>query len=144
MSVQTEIKNYIAGLPETKQKDVLELHKLTLKLLPKCKLWFLDGKNEAGKFVTNPNIGYGTQIMNLAGGKTREFYKVGFSANTSGISVYIIGFEDKTYLAKTYGKKIGKAKVTGYCIAFKSLKDIDLKVLSEAIKDGFNADKPKK
>ncbi len=57
------------------------------------------------------------------------------SANTTGMSVYIMGINDKTYLVNTYGKKIGKASVTGYCIKFKSLKDLDIEVLKAAIID---------
>jgi len=40
-------------------------------------------------------------------------------------------------LATTYGKKIGKASVTGYCIKFKALKDIHLEVLEAIVRDGF-------
>ncbi len=58
------------------------------------------------------------------------------SANKTGISVYIIGIKDKTYLAKTYGKKLGKASVTGYCIKFKTLKDINIDILKDAIRYG--------
>ena len=79
--------------------------------------------------------------MRLAGGKTREFYQVGLTANTTGISVYIMGIDDKKYLAETYGKTLGKAKVTGYCIRFKSLKDINLDVLEAAIRFGFGTTK---
>jgi hypothetical protein len=112
------------------------LHQILLQLMPGCKLWFLDGKNDEGKVVANPNIGYGVQVMKLAGGKTREFYQIGLSANTTGISVYIMGIEDKKYLAETYGSAIGKATVTGYCIKFKSLKDINIEVLKAAIRYG--------
>lgn len=120
-----------------------ELHNMTLKLLPKCKLWFLDGKNSENKVVSNPNIGYGLQTMKYADGKTKEFYQVGLSANTTGISVYIMGIDDKTYLAKTYGKKLGKASVTGYCIKFKSVKDIDIDTLKEVILFGGSVKKGK-
>lgn len=139
MSVQQQIKNYIASQSETKGSDLLLLHNTILKIKPRCKLWFLDGKNEQGKTVSNPNIGYGLQAMKLAGGKTREFYQIGLSANTTGISVYILGIADKKYLANTYGKKLGKASVTGYCIKFKTLKDINVDVLWEAIGYGFEA-----
>ena len=61
------------------------------------------------------------------------------SANTTGISVYILGINNKTYLAKTYGKKIGKASVTGYCIKFKTIKDINIDILQAAIRDGVEA-----
>jgi hypothetical protein len=48
------------------------------------------------------------------------------SANTTGISDYIMGIEDKKYLAGTYGKNLGKASVTGYCIKFRTLKDVNI------------------
>jgi hypothetical protein len=113
-----------------------ELHSIILELMPACKLWFLDGKNSDYKTVSNPNIGYGLHIIKYADKKTREFYQIGISANKTGISVYILGIDDKTYLAKTYGKKIGKASVTGYCIKFKTLKDINIEILKDAIRDG--------
>lgn len=144
MDIKAQIKEYIAGQPEPKQSEMQELHNMTLKLLPKCKLWFLDGKNSENKVVSNPNIGYGLQTMKYADGKTKEFYQVGLSANTTGISVYIMGIDDKTYLAKTYGKKLGKASVTGYCIKFKSLKDIDIDTLKEVILFGGSAKKESK
>jgi hypothetical protein len=139
MSVKEQIANYIASQPEPKRSDVQELHRVLLQVSPKFKLRFLDGKNSEGKIVSNPNIGYGSYTMKYADGTTREFYQVGMSANTTGISVYILGIDDKTYLAKTYGKTLGKASVTGYCIKFKKLKDINLPVLEAAIRYGLEA-----
>lgn len=136
MNIQEQIEEYITTLPEAKRNDMQILHQHILQTLPKCKLWFLDGKDDKGKVVTNPNIGYGVQTIKYTNGTTREFYQVGISANTSGISVYIIGIEDKKYLVQTYGKRLGKASITGYCIKFKTLKDINLEVLEEAIRDG--------
>jgi hypothetical protein len=137
MNVQGQIKEYIVGQLEPKRSDMQELHRIILQVMPACKLWFLDGKNSEGKIVSNPNIGYGSQIIKYAKGETREFYQIGLSANTTGISVYIIGIDDKAYLAKTYGKKLGNASVTGYCIKFKALKDININILEEAIRFGF-------
>ncbi|MFL5730096.1 MAG: DUF1801 domain-containing protein [Cytophagaceae bacterium] len=137
MNVKGQIKEYIASQPEPKRSDMQELHRVILEVMPACKLWFLDGKNSENKTVSNPNIGYGLQTMKYAGGKTREFYQIGLSANTTGISVYILGISDKTYLAKTYGKKLGKASVSGYCIKFKTLKDINLEILETAIRYGI-------
>ncbi len=137
MSVQTQIKEYIASQPEPKRSDMKELHGIIMKMTPAGKLWFLDGKDEKGKVVSNPNIGYGLRTIKYTDGKTKEFYRIGISANTTGISVYILGIDDKTYLPKTYGKKIGKASVSGYCIKFKALKDIDIEVLKDAIRFGL-------
>ncbi|MFN8287701.1 MAG: DUF1801 domain-containing protein [Chitinophagales bacterium] len=136
MKVEEQIKQYINSQQEPKQGEMQELHKRIMKALPKCKLWFHDGKDEKGKVVSNPNIGYGAYTIQYANGKSKEWYRIGLSANTTGISVYILGLEDKTYLAKTYGKKLGKASVTDYCIKFKKLGDIDLDVLMEAVKYG--------
>src|SRR5450631_1368229 len=134
MNVEEQIQKYITSQPEPKRSDVQTLHRIILEVMPACKLWFLDGKNEEGKTVSNPNIGYGAYIMKYADGTTREFYQIGLSANTTGISVYIMGIKDKTYLAQTYGKKIGNASVSGYCIRFKTIKDINIDILQAAIR----------
>jgi len=137
MNVHEQIKAYIATQPEPKRGDMQALHDIILELMPECRLWFLDGRGEKGQTVSNPNIGYGLRTRRYADGKTREFYQIGMSANTTGISVYILGIEDKKYLAETYGKKLGKASVTGYCIKFKTLKDVNTDILQAAIRHGI-------
>jgi hypothetical protein len=141
MNTKEQIKSYIASQPEAKRSDMQALHRLILQTLPDCKLWFLDGKNSENKTVSNPNIGYGFHTLKYADGKTREFYQIGMSANTTGISVYILGIKDKTYLARTYGKKLGKATVSGYCIKFKTLTAINVDILQEAIRYGADSSK---
>lgn len=138
MTIEEQINHYISTQSDTKRRDMETLHQYILQVMPECKLWFLDGKNEEGKTVSNPNIGYGFRIMKYADGSTRDFYQIGLSANTTGISIYILGIDDKNYLPQAYGEKIGKASVTGYCIKFKALKDIDIEVLGEAIRDGIS------
>ena len=135
--MQQQIKGYIATQPEPKRGEMQQLHHIILALMPACKLWFLDGRDERGKTVSNPNIGYGCQTIDYANGKTKEFYQIGMSANTAGISVYIMGIKDKKYLTQTFGKELGKASVTGYCIKFKTLSDINIDVLKAAIQCGI-------
>jgi hypothetical protein len=142
MDVQEQIAEYIAGQPEPKRAELLALHQLILRISPAAELWFLDGRNEAGKIVSNPNIGYGHQTIKYAGGNVRDFYRIGMSANTTGISIYIIGLDDKKYLAQTFGGRLGKASVTGYCIKFKTLKDLDQVVLEELIRFGLEVARP--
>lgn len=143
MSIEEQIKEYITSQPEPKRSEMQELHRRILQVMPKCKLWFLDGKNSEGKIVSNPNIGYGFYTIKYTDGTTREFYQIGMCANTTGISVYILGLEDKKYLAQTYGKEIGKVSVSGYCIRFKKLKDINIDVLETAIRYGVEATEEK-
>jgi hypothetical protein len=138
MNTLQNIQQYIDSQAAPKLADMQALHELILQISPNCKLWYLDGKNEEGKVVSNPNIGYGMYTINYANGTSKDFYEVGISANTTGISVYILGLEDKTFLAQTYSNTIGKASITGYCIKFKALKDINMDVLKEAIQYRFD------
>lgn len=136
MNVEEQIKAYIASQPESKRGEMQMLHELILKVLPEGKLWFTDGKDNEGRVITNPTIGYGLYTIRYANGTTREFFRIGLLANSTGISVHVLGIKDKTYLPQTYGTRLGKASVTGYCIRFKSIKDINIDVLEEAIRYG--------
>ena len=138
MNIREQIKKHITSQSEPKRGDMQELHRLMLRVLPGCRLWFLDGKNSENKTVSNPNIGYGCHAIKYADGTTRDFYQIGLSGNTSGISVYIMGIKDRKFLAKTYGAKIGKASITGYCIKLKALKDVNIGILEAAIRYGVD------
>lgn len=140
MDVPERVEAYLAGQPEPKQSDLRRLHALMLTEFPDCRQWFTDGTNGEGKVVANPSIGYGVYTITYANGSSREFYRIGLSANTSGISVYVLGLDDKTYLARTYGALIGKASLTGYCIKFKRLSDIHIETLQAAIRHGMTVD----
>jgi hypothetical protein len=139
MNIPKQIEAYITSQTEPKRTDMQALHGIILQLMPECKLWFLDGKNSEGKTVSNPNIGYGFYNIKYADGSTREFYQIGLCTNATGISVYIMGIEDKKYLAQMFGKELGKSNVTGYCIRFKALKDINIDILEAAIRYGVEA-----
>lgn len=136
MNTKEQITAYIDSQDEPKRADMQILHQHILQVLPHGKLWFLDGKDDTGKVVTNPNIGYGQFTIRYKDGSSKEFYQIGISSNTTGISVYIMGLEDKKYLPQNFGTTIGKATVTGYCIKFKSLNDINIDILTEAIRYG--------
>jgi hypothetical protein len=138
MTVIDQINDYVAAQPEPKRSEMQELHRVVLGMMPGCKLWFLDGKDESGRTVSNPSIGYGTQTTRYADGSTWEFYQIGISANTTGLSVYLMGLNDKKYLAEHYGSKIGHASVTGYCIKFRKLKNVHMDVLVDAIRYGID------
>ena len=76
MDIQEQIKKYIADQTEPKRSEMQELHELILGISPGCKLWFTDGKNDEGKIVSNPNIGYGFYTIKYADGTSREFYRI--------------------------------------------------------------------
>jgi len=137
MNVSEQIDAYLGALPEPKGSELRRLHEAIVDRFPGLVLSFLDGRDDSGRVVTNPNMGYGQQKLRYADGTTRDFYQVGLSANTSGISVFLMGLKDKSYLPQTYGARLGKASVTSYCIKFRKLGDIDESVLLTAIRDGI-------
>jgi hypothetical protein len=141
MDISDQVEAYLASQPEPKQADLRQLHTDMLASFPECRLWFNDGTNADGKVVANPNIGYGDYTITYADGSSREFYRIGLSANTTGISIYVLGLDDKTYLARTYGASIGKASVTSYCIKFKRLAVINADALQAAIRHGMTVDR---
>ena len=137
MSVREQIDGYIADQSPAKGEALRDLHRRILAISPGAELWFMDGRNDDGKVVSNPSIGYGLETLRYADGHSKAWYKIGLSANTSGISVYVMGLKTRTYLSETYGARLGKAKITGYCIKFKSIKDVDIDVLTEIVADAL-------
>ena len=135
MEIKSQIKELIKNQSEPKQGEMQELHHLILQLMPKCKQWYFDGKNEDGKQVAHPTIGYGEYTITYKDGTVKEFFRIGLLANPTGLAVHIMGLEDKKFLIDNYTKTIGKAKVGSYGIAFKSIKDINVEILKEAIRN---------
>lgn len=134
MSTEEQIQAYLDSQPPAKRSDMLRIHDSILQTLPKARLWFSDGRNAEGKVISNPTIGYGLHTLRYADGSSREYFKIGLLANATGISLHILGIEDKEYLTRTFGPTLGKAKITGYCIRFKALKDIDFDTLQAALR----------
>jgi hypothetical protein len=136
MDPNIQIKTFISSQIPSKQQDLLLLNELLLQLMPEAKRTFFDGLNEEGKVVANPTIGYGERTLYYVDGSSKDSFRIGVSANKTGISIYLIGLEDHDYLKKHFADKMGKASVTAYCIRFKSLKDLDLNVLKEVLTYG--------
>ena len=133
-----QIQSHFALLEEAKSKELQQLHNFIVLLNPTCKLWFDNGVNEEGKVVTNPTIGYGLQTLHYAKGDPREFFQIGICATTTGISIYLIGIKDKNILKETFSPSIGKATITGYCVKYKRLSELNSDTLAKLIQFGFS------
>jgi hypothetical protein len=133
MEIKSQIKEYITNQPEPKRSEMQGLHNLILELMPNTRQWYFDGKNDEGKQVAHPTIGYGNYTITYKDGSTRGFFRIGLLATPTGLAVHIMGIDDKKFLIDRYGKSIGKAKVGSYAIAFKSVSDINLEVLKQII-----------
>ena len=72
MNLHEQINEYMATQPEPKRSDLQDLHRIILQLMPDCQLWFLDGKDEKGRTVSNPNM----EINNDFGPMGQEFLRL--------------------------------------------------------------------
>lgn len=142
-NTRQQIANYLDSLPEDKRKALGSLHQFMLRLMPNEPLWYLDGKNKENKTIANPNIGYGQYTMHLAGGKTREFYQLGISANQRGVSIYVMGLPNKNYLVELFGNKLPRAKISSYCIQLSNLQQSDFIILEQGLQEIINRLLPK-
>ncbi|MEN9333853.1 MAG: hypothetical protein RLY35_1033 [Bacteroidota bacterium] len=138
MNTTEQIAAFLISLPANKVEELKELHQMILAKTGETLLHFFDGKNEEGKIVANPTIGFGQTRLTYANGSFQDTFRLGISANATGISIYIIGLKDKNILKEKFGPRIGKAKITGYCIRFKRLGDLDRTVLAELVAFAFH------
>lgn len=110
MTIREQIKKYITDQPEPKRSEIQTLHQRIVRTLPRCKLWFNDGKNSDGKTVTNPGIGYGVYTISYADGSTREFYQIGLSANTKRHICLRSRHQRQNLLSQNFRQKTWKGK----------------------------------
>lgn len=131
--MKTLIANYISSLPDQKSDEFAQLHHLITNWLPNTKLSFHNGLDNNNKVVSNPTIGYGEISISNAKGKTKDIFRIGLCATSTGFSIYFMGIRNKSILANTFNHRIGKAVITSYCVKFNSLNKIDLNALQEMV-----------
>ncbi len=128
------IEAHFALLPSPKKEELCALYEIISEEMKSEPISFFDGKNENGKTIANPTIGFGETMLQYANGKKREIFRIGICATASGLSIHILGITDKTFLKNFLGDRLGKVKITGYCIQFKKMKDIDREVLKSLLR----------
>jgi Domain of unknown function (DU1801) len=74
-------------------------------------------------------VGFGTQTISYAGGRTGEWPVVAFSPRKADLTLYVSARKAPAALLK----RLGKHKVSGGCLHIKRLTDVDLDVLSSLV-----------
>ena len=117
----TTHEQYIDSVEEPKRTELKELHNLIRSTLPEFKPVMISGF-----------MGYGPFHYK---GKTREgeWFRVGLSANKTGISIYICAGDENGYFPEQAKDRLGKANVGRSCIRFKKLADINLATVQELL-----------
>lgn len=79
-------------------------------------------------------IGYGTIEQPRPRGRTSEWFLIGLARQKNYLSLYVNAAEDGAYLSRTYGPRLGRAKVGSASVSFSSSDDVDLGVLDELVR----------
>ncbi len=135
MKIEEQIDHHLNALPKEKGEELRLLFDFIRNEIPKAQLHFFDGKNAEGKVVANPTIGFGNCRLHYADGRHQDTFRLGISANSTGLSIHILGLKDKNFLNDFLGTRLGKAKITGYAIRFGKMKDVDERVLRELVRE---------
>jgi len=83
-------------------------------------------------------IGFGNVHLKYASGRELDWFTLGFSPRKANLTVYLTGGLDAyaDLLAK-----LGKHKIGGGCLYITKLKDVDIKIFKEILKQSVKAAK---
>jgi len=119
------VNEYIEMIPEPRKSDILALDKMILEIAPN-----LDRK------LYNSIIGYGSYHYKGKSGREGEWFVIGLASQKNYISLYICATDGEKYMAEQYIDRLPKASIGKSCVRFKTLSDVDLRVLRELIQKG--------
>lgn len=124
------VSAFIAGLDdESRRKDCAALVRIMTK-----------AARARGAMYGPSIVGFGTQTIQYAGGRTGEWPLVAFSPRKADLTLYI----SARRAPKPLLKQLGKHKVSGSCLHIKRLSDVDLDVLSRLVSASVEAAKKKR
>lgn len=83
-------------------------------------------------------IGFGRYTYTDSAGKTHQWMAVGFSPRKSNLTIYIMpGYSHESVQGLL--AKLGKYKHGKSCLYIRTLTDIDMDILSQLVKKGYDA-----
>jgi hypothetical protein len=116
-----KVGDFIKGLAdEARRKDCAALVKLMTK-----------AAGAKGAMYGPGIVGFGTQTVTYAGGRTGEWPMVAFSPRKADLTLYV----SASNAPKPLLKQLGKHKVSGGCLHIKRLSDVELDVLGRLVAD---------
>jgi len=118
------VSAFIAGLAdEGRRKDCAALVRIMTK-----------AAGARGAMYGPSIVGFGTQTIQYAGGRTGEWPVVAFSPRKADLTLYV----GVRRAPKPLLKQLGKHKVSGGCLHIKRLSDVDLDVLARLVSDSVS------
>jgi len=119
------LQEYFDQIEEPRRGEILKLHALITKAVPK-----LEPGIQAGM------IGYGSYHYKYASGREGDWPIIALASQKNYISVYVCSSENGVYTAEKRKHELPKANIGKSCIRFKRLADVDLKILIDVVKEG--------
>lgn len=130
--VDTTPDEHLAAYPDGERETMLALDRLISAALPGRSRVVWSGTFWGG--TEQHIVGYGDIVQPRPRGRDVEWFAVGLARQKNHYSLYINAIEDGTYLTASYADRLGKVKVGASSIGFKTLDDIDLRVLDELLR----------
>jgi hypothetical protein len=120
---------FIASLPDPRRSDLERVDEVLSRVMKGHSrvLWggtFWGGSEQS-------IIGYGDYTYQRSDKKTVDWFIIGLAPQKNYNSIYINASDDGGYLIQRYADRLGKVKVRGAALTFKSADDLDLDVLEE-------------
>lgn len=122
--MKDKVRDYLASLDDETLKD----SKIILEIMQQIsgsepKLWNVG------------TIGFDEYHYKYASGREGDSLVIGFYSRKGKITIYLM---DGTMRYGNLLSKLGKHTVTGYCIVFKRLGDIELPVLKQIVQKSYD------
>ncbi len=117
------VQEYIAAVPEDRQKAIQFLHDFIQKTVPSLLPYF----------ATNM-LGYGTFPYKNYKKEMIKWPVVALASQKQYISIYVCAIDNGEYIAEKHKKELGKVTVGRSCIRFKKIKDLNLDTLKKVLK----------
>lgn len=119
----TTVTEYLNSIEFTRQSEVRKVDKLISENAPSLKRHFAYNM-----------VGYGNFHYKSRSGREGDWPVIAIASQKNYISVYICVADEKGYLAEQRQDRLGKVSVGKSCIRFKKLADVNLKELTDVIK----------
>ena len=110
-----DVESWLDGLPEPRRSTMRAVHRLVRETAP-----------ELAPSHVEATIGYGPFHYVYASGREGDTYRVALRDNARYVSLYVMGGDERGYLAEQHAGNLGKASVGKSCVRFKRVDDLDL------------------
>ena len=115
---------YIAALEEPRRTEVRAIDALIRDAAPQLE-----------RYVGSGMLAYGHYHYRYASGREGDTSVIGLASRKQYISIYVMGADERGYLAESYRSRLVKADVGKSCVRIKRSSEVDAGVLRDLIRE---------